>query len=97
MHLVSYVVLADARDGSSLLVDHLNARRWLPPGGQVEVDEHPADTAAREVKEELGVIAVFADPSRAPAFVTVTETEGSISPRLPLGRWIPLPAVPAKR
>lgn len=76
MHLVSYVVLADARDGSSLLVDHRNARRWLPPGGHVELDEHPADTAAREVAEELGVQAVFADPSRAPAFVTVTETVG---------------------
>ncbi|WP_328323884.1 NUDIX domain-containing protein [Kribbella sp. NBC_00382] len=76
MHLVSYAVLSDPQDGSSLLVDHLNARRWLPPGGHVEVDEHPADTAAREVQEELGVTAVFADPAKAPAFVTVTETVG---------------------
>ncbi len=71
-HLVSYVAVVDAADQSSLLVDHRNARLWLPPGGHVEVDEHPAETARREAWEELGIEAVFAEPT----FITVTETVG---------------------
>jgi len=41
-HLVSYVAILDPADGSSLLVDHINARLWLPPGGHVEPGEHPS-------------------------------------------------------
>ncbi|MEV6284432.1 NUDIX domain-containing protein [Kribbella sp. NPDC051770] len=72
-HLVSYAVVVDPADGSVLLVDHVNARRWLPTGGHVEIDEHPADAAAREVREELGIDAVFNDPERRPSFLTVTD------------------------
>jgi 8-oxo-dGTP pyrophosphatase MutT (NUDIX family) len=75
-HLVSYVVVVDPSDGSSLLVDHISAQLWLPPGGHVEPDEHPADTAHREAHEELGITPQFADPDRRPAFITVTETVG---------------------
>lgn len=75
-HLVSYVVVVDPSDQSSLLVDHINAQLWLPPGGHVEPDEHPADTAHREAQEELGITPQFADPARKPAFMTVTETVG---------------------
>ncbi|GIF26229.1 8-oxo-dGTP pyrophosphatase MutT (NUDIX family) [Actinoplanes tereljensis] len=71
-HLVSYVVPVDA-DGNVLLVDHINARLWLPPGGHVEPGEHPHDTAVREVAEELGLTAV---PDPAPLFLTVTRTVG---------------------
>jgi ADP-ribose pyrophosphatase YjhB (NUDIX family) len=56
-HLVSYVVPIDRTDGSVLLVDHVNAGLWLPPGGHVEPDEHPARTARREAREELGIAA----------------------------------------
>jgi 8-oxo-dGTP diphosphatase len=31
-HLVSYVAVLDDIDGSSLLVDHIDAGRWLGPG-----------------------------------------------------------------
>src|SRR5687767_6005686 len=55
-HLVSYVVPIDPTDGSVLLVDHINAGLWLPPGGHVEPDEHPAETANREAREELGIV-----------------------------------------
>jgi 8-oxo-dGTP diphosphatase len=75
-HLVSYVVLVDPTDGSCLLVDHINAQLWLPPGGHVEPGEHPADTAHREAQEELGIDAAFADPARKPSFITITETVG---------------------
>lgn len=74
-HLVSYAVVVDPADGSVLLVDHVKAGRWLPTGGHVEVDEHPADAAVREVGEELGIVACFKD--REPVFVTVTETVGA--------------------
>jgi 8-oxo-dGTP pyrophosphatase MutT (NUDIX family) len=71
-HLVSYVVPVDAA-GNVLLVDHINAGLWLPPGGHVEPGEHPHDTAVREVAEELGLTAT---PERDPLFLTVTRTVG---------------------
>lgn len=80
-HLVSYVLLRDETDGSVLLVDHRRSGLWLPAGGHVEPGEHPADAARREAAEELGASAVFADPLRRPAFVTVTETVGDVEVR----------------
>jgi 8-oxo-dGTP pyrophosphatase MutT (NUDIX family) len=38
-----------------LLVDHKNARLWLPTGGHVEEGEDPRATVVRELKEELGL------------------------------------------
>jgi 8-oxo-dGTP pyrophosphatase MutT (NUDIX family) len=75
-HLVSYVALIDPSDGSTLLIDHINAQRWVSPGGHVEPDEHPADAAHREAQEELGIIPAFADPDRRPSFITISETVG---------------------
>ena len=75
-HLVSYIPIVDRTDGSSLLVSHVNAGRWLPPGGHVETDEHPADAARREAREELGVPACFNEYPPSPSFVTVTMTGG---------------------
>ncbi|TCN38863.1 NUDIX domain-containing protein [Kribbella orskensis] len=71
---MSYVVVIDPVDRSTLLVDHLKAKLWLPPGGHVEPDEDPVDAARREASEELGVEAELADA--LPAFITVTETVG---------------------
>jgi len=75
-HLVSYVAVLDLADGSSLLVDHINAGLWLPPGGHVESGEHPVETAGREAREELGIEPVFADELARPSFLTVTRTVG---------------------
>ncbi|MGC4886050.1 NUDIX hydrolase [Micromonospora sp. DT227] len=76
-HLVAYFLLRDPSDGAVLLVDHRNAGRWLPSGGHVEPGEHPVHTVRRELREELGVPAVFAPPfGERPAFLTVTETVG---------------------
>lgn len=88
-HLVSYVVPVDPADGAVLLVDHVNAGLWLPPGGHVEPDEHPADTARREVREELGVdgdglVGV-------PAFLTITETVGIGAGHTDVSLWFVLP------
>jgi 8-oxo-dGTP diphosphatase len=69
-HLVSYVVPITP-EGDILLVDHVKAGLWLPPGGHVDPDEHPTDTARREAREELGV-----DVDVRPVFLTATETVG---------------------
>lgn len=84
-HLVSYVVPADPETGDVLLVDHRNARLWLPPGGHVEPGEHPALTAARELDEELGVVAAAA----IPIFLTVTETVGVDAGHTDVSLWFP--------
>jgi 8-oxo-dGTP diphosphatase len=82
-HLVSYVVVVDRADGSSLLVDHVNAGLWLPPGGHVEPDEDPAATAEREAREELGIEL----DAEGPAFVTVTRTVGIDSGHTDVSLW----------
>jgi 8-oxo-dGTP diphosphatase len=83
-HLVSYVVLADRADGSTLLVDHINAGLWLPPGGHVEPDEHPGETARREAEEELGID--LAEPV-LPSFITVTRTVGQDHGHVDVSLW----------
>jgi 8-oxo-dGTP diphosphatase len=84
-HLVSYVVPTDPSTGDVLLVDHRNARLWLPPGGHVEPGEHPAATAARELEEELGV----SGAATVPIFLTVTETVGVDAGHTDVNLWFP--------
>jgi 8-oxo-dGTP diphosphatase len=50
-----------------LLVRH-RTRGWVPPGGAVEWGETPRDAAARELREETGVVAHL---SERPVAVTV--------------------------
>jgi 8-oxo-dGTP diphosphatase len=86
-HLVSYVVPVDATDGSMLLVDHVNAGLWLPPGGHVDLDEHPARTARREAREELGITAEDGAFEEEPVFLTVTRTVGIDSGHTDVSLW----------
>jgi ADP-ribose pyrophosphatase YjhB (NUDIX family) len=58
---------------------------WLPPGGHVEPDEHPVETARRELAEELGVVG--ADLAEQPAFVTVTRTIGIDAEHTDVSLW----------
>jgi 8-oxo-dGTP diphosphatase len=89
-HLVSYVAVLDRSDRSSLLVNHINAGLWLPPGGHVEPDEHPTTTAAREAGEELAIEpAFFTDPPR-PSFITVTWTVGADAGHTDVSLWFVL-------
>ncbi|MBL7256366.1 NUDIX hydrolase [Paractinoplanes lichenicola] len=88
-HLVSYVVPVDPHDGAILLVDHVNAGLWLPPGGHVEPDEDPWLTAGREVGEELGLDG--AAVSKEPVFLTVTGTVGIDSGHTDVSLWYVLP------
>jgi 8-oxo-dGTP pyrophosphatase MutT (NUDIX family) len=82
-HLVSYVIPTDG--DAVLLVDHRNARLWLPPGGHVEPGEAPALTAARELDEELGVAGAAAKP----VFLTVTRTVGVDAGHTDVSLWFP--------
>jgi 8-oxo-dGTP diphosphatase len=83
VHLVSYVVVVD--DGHVLLVDHRNAQLWLPAGGHVERDEHPRVTAARELEEELGIVA--GHDIEAPFFVTASMTVGLTAGHTDVSLW----------
>ncbi|GAB3815247.1 NUDIX domain-containing protein [Micromonospora zhanjiangensis] len=83
-HLVSYVVPVDPDSGNLLLVDHVNAGLWLPPGGHVEPDEHPARTARREAYEELGA---DAEVDERLTFLTVTRTIGIDAGHTDVSLW----------
>jgi 8-oxo-dGTP diphosphatase len=84
-HLVVYVALFDPAAQRLLLVDHRNAGLWLPPGGHVEPEEHPQDTARREAWEELGMHAEFMDT--VPRFLTVTSTVGADAGHTDVTLW----------
>lgn len=51
------VAVLVVHDGRVLLHRHKKLNRWLPPGGHVEPNELPDETALREVFEETGVTA----------------------------------------
>ncbi|WP_110513232.1 NUDIX hydrolase [Herpetosiphon llansteffanensis] len=85
MHLVSYIVVYDPATAQILLVDHRNAQLWLPCGGHVEPDEHPASTVSREIEEELGIEAQFYWPE--PCFISVTETVGLTAGHIDVSLW----------
>ncbi|WP_285497791.1 NUDIX domain-containing protein [Actinomadura sp. NBRC 104425] len=42
-------------DGNILAIKRMDDGRWVPPGGVLELDEHPHDGVIREVLEETGV------------------------------------------
>jgi len=84
---VSYVAILHPADGSSLLVDHINAGLWLPPGGHVEPGEHPAATARREIREELAIEPVFIEDAARLSFITVTRTTGTDRGHLDVSLW----------
>lgn len=85
-HLVSYFAVIDG--DWILLVDHINAKLWLPPGGHVEAGETPRQTVMREIQEELGIPADFLVPS--PIFLSVTETVGLTAGHVDVSLWFVL-------
>lgn len=86
-HLVSYFALIDPDHRSILLGDHIKAQLWLPSGGHVELNEHPAATVVREAQEELGRKAVFLGGKQLPFFVTVTQTVGLTAGHTDVSLW----------
>lgn len=82
-HLVSYFAVVDG--DHVLLVDHVSAGLWLPPGGHVEPGEHPRETVTREAVEELGLTAAFLQD--AAQFLTITRTVGATPGHLDVSVW----------
>jgi 8-oxo-dGTP diphosphatase len=80
-HLVVYFVPLDEASRAVLLVDHVKAKLWLPPGGHVDDGEDPRRAVEREAAEELGITAKFHDGfgGDAPFFMTVARTRGEHS------------------
>ena len=83
-HLVSYFAVVD--EGNVLLVDHKNAKLWLPTGGHVELGEDPRVTVVRELQEELG-LTISAEYVGSPLMVTVTETVGLTAGHTDVSLW----------
>jgi 8-oxo-dGTP diphosphatase len=82
-HLVSYFVLVDGEH--VLLVDHKNARLWLPTGGHVEPGEHPQTAVQREMREELGLES--AQAIGPPLMITCTGTVGLTAGHTDVSLW----------
>lgn len=53
-HFTATAFVVDSRR-RTLLMWHKRLERWMPPGGHVDADETPEDTAKRECKEETGL------------------------------------------
>lgn len=86
-HLVSYFVLVDPDHKSILLVDHIKAQLWLPPGGHVKFNESPENAVIREAEEEFGIPTIFLRNNKKPFFVTVTQTVGLTPGHTDVSLW----------
>lgn len=84
-HLVSYFVIFDQSTQKILLVDHKKSGLWLPPGGHVDLNEHPTTTVMRECQEELGIEAQFWN--EMPLFITSTLTVGITAGHTDVSLW----------
>lgn len=56
----AFSVAIYARRGKQVLViEHRRLQTWLPIGGELEAGETPLEAAARELREETGIIGTF--------------------------------------
>lgn len=53
-HFTATAFIVDSQK-RTLLMWHKRLQRWMPPGGHVDPNETPEETAARECKEETGL------------------------------------------
>ncbi len=52
-HVCAFCMPVQKNTKNVYLGHHIKADDWIPPGGHIEKNEHPRDTAFREFKEEL--------------------------------------------
>ncbi|MFD6347601.1 NUDIX hydrolase [Streptomyces roseolus] len=55
LHSVSVAGVVVREDGRILAIRRADNGTWEPPGGVLELDEHPEQGVAREVLEETGI------------------------------------------
>ena len=55
-HFTSTTFVLHPKENKILLHWHNKVNAWLPPGGHVEDNETPVDTARRETLEETGSV-----------------------------------------
>lgn len=54
-HFCSSVFVINPEDKKILLVKHRHFKKWVQPGGHIEHNEVPEETALREAYEETGI------------------------------------------
>lgn len=89
-HLVSYCVVIDRTEKKILLFDHKKALLLLPSGGHVDLNEMPAATAQRELKEELDLSLEFYSPynnTAVPFFISISDTVGISEKHTDVSFW----------
>ena len=74
-HFTSTVFVVDLLKKAILLHWHEKVGAWLPPGGHVEKNEDPIQTAKREVLEETGVNIKIVEKKNKLKFKEVTQLE----------------------
>jgi len=61
-HFTATAFIVDSGN-RTLLLWHKRLQRWMPPGGHVDPDESPEETALRECKEETGLdVEILGEP-----------------------------------
>ncbi|MEX0682925.1 MAG: NUDIX domain-containing protein [Dehalococcoidia bacterium] len=65
----AFVVRGDA----TLLLWHTRHGQWMPPGGHIEPNEEPAESALREVREETGLVCEIVPTSARHSFARPEE------------------------
>ncbi|MEK4298531.1 NUDIX hydrolase [Oceanobacillus sp. FSL W8-0428] len=51
----SAIIIKESNPDYMLMMLHQNLKKWLQPGGHVDPDERPVESAVRELKEETGM------------------------------------------
>ena len=74
-HFTSTVFVVDLLKKAILLHWHEKVGAWLPPGGHVEKNEDPIQTAKREVLEETGLNIKIVEKKNKLKFKEVTQLE----------------------
>jgi len=75
-HFTATAFVIDSKN-RTLLLWHKRLGRWMPPGGHVEHNETPEETARRECEEETGLTVEILGESQADVF-TGESSEGRI-------------------
>lgn len=67
-HFTATAFLVDSKK-RTLLLWHKRNQRWMPPGGHIEPNETPEETAKRECKEETGLDTEIIGDTQSDLFV----------------------------